>query len=175
MMVDAHSKWPEAFVMSSTTVSKTLDILRHVFAAYGFPEQLVSDNGPQFIADEFATFLKLNGVKHVRSAPYHPAYNGLGERFVQSMKTALKVSKGDGRSLNHRLSSFLFTYWTSPHATTGVSPSSMFWQHNVRTRFYLLRPNTEAYVLDQHRSWFVGQAVMARNLRPGPDGSAKGS
>ena len=63
MMVDAHSKWPEAFVMSSTTVSKTLDILRHVFPAYGLPEQLVSDNGPQF-----ATFLKLNGVKHVRSA-----------------------------------------------------------------------------------------------------------
>ena len=69
--------------------------------------------------------------------------------MVWSMKTALKVSKGDGRSLNHRLSSFLFTYRTSPHATTGVSPSSMFLQHNVRTRFDLLRPNTEAYVLDQ--------------------------
>jgi len=45
---DAHSKWPEVFEMSSTTSLKTIATLRHLFAAYGLPEQLVSDNGPQF-------------------------------------------------------------------------------------------------------------------------------
>ena len=74
--VDSHSKWPEVFIMS-TTVSKTIEVLRVMFAAYGLPDQIVSDNGPQFISSEFATFLKQNGVKHIRSAPYHPSTNGL--------------------------------------------------------------------------------------------------
>ena len=37
--VDSHSKWPEVFIMSTTTVSKTIEVLRVMFAAYGPPEQ----------------------------------------------------------------------------------------------------------------------------------------
>ena len=56
--VDSHSKWPEMFIMSTSTVSKTTEVLRVMFAAYGLPDQIVSDNGPQFISSVFATFLK---------------------------------------------------------------------------------------------------------------------
>ena len=62
VLIDSHSKWPEVFIMPSTTTTKTIEVLRQVFACYGFPEQLVSDNGPQFISKEFAVFLKLNGI-----------------------------------------------------------------------------------------------------------------
>ena len=99
--VDAYSKWPEVKIMSSTTVSKTLDVLREWFSTHGIPEHLVTDNGPQFIAEEFETFAKCNGIKHVKSAPYHPASNGLAERFVQSLKQSLKASQHDSRSLGH--------------------------------------------------------------------------
>jgi transposase InsO family protein len=44
----------------------------------------MSDNGSQFSLDEFATFMKRNGIKHFKSAPYHPATNGLAERFIQT-------------------------------------------------------------------------------------------
>ena len=37
-----------------------------MFAAHGLPQQLVSDNGPQFILDEFSTYMKSNGIKHIR-------------------------------------------------------------------------------------------------------------
>ena len=70
--VDSHSKWPEVFIMSTTTVSKTIEVLCVMFAAYGLPDQIVSDNGPQFISSEFAISLKQNGVRHIRSASYHP-------------------------------------------------------------------------------------------------------
>ena len=63
-----------------------MDVLRQMFAAYGLPDQIVSDNGPQFISDDFTMFTKRNGMKHIRSAPYHPASNGLAERCVQSLK-----------------------------------------------------------------------------------------
>ena len=75
--VDAHSKWPEVEIMKTTTAEKTIRVLRNMFAHHGLPEQLVSDNGPQFTSFEFEQFLHKNRVKHILSAPYHPASNGL--------------------------------------------------------------------------------------------------
>ena len=131
VVVDAHSKWPEVFEMSSTTSSKTIAVLRHLFATYGLPEQIVSDNGPQFVSDEFKTFLQKNGVKHIRCAPYHPSSNGAVERFNQTMKKSLKASQKDGRTLSHRLSDFLLTYRSTPHDTTNRAPCSLFLQREM--------------------------------------------
>ena len=61
VVVDAHSKWPEVHLMSSTTTFKTIQVLRGLFSRYGLPEVLVSDNGPQFTSSEFDTFMKGNG------------------------------------------------------------------------------------------------------------------
>ena len=99
IIVDAHSKWPEVIVMSSTTSQRTIEVLSTYFARYGLPEQLVSDNGPQFTSHEFETFIQQQGIKHINSAPYHPSTNGLAERFVQTFKNALRASESDGQSL----------------------------------------------------------------------------
>ena len=79
VLVDAHSKWPEIVPMSSTSSAKTIEVLRNLVVSYGLPQQIVSDNGPQFVSEEFSDFLKKNGVKHIRSIPYHPSTNGLVE------------------------------------------------------------------------------------------------
>ena len=79
--------------MNSTTAQRTIVELRKLFAAYGLPEQLVSDNGPQFLSNDFATFVKMNGIKHIRCSPYHPSSNGVAERFVQTFKKAMKASQ----------------------------------------------------------------------------------
>jgi hypothetical protein len=181
LVVDAHSKWPEAFEMPSTTSSATIRVLRHLFAAYGLPLQLVSDNGPQFCSQEFSTFLQENGVKHIRCAPYHPASNGLAERFVKTFKQAFKAGEQQGLPLQHRLANFLLSYRSTPHSTTNRTPSSLFLNREVRTRLDLLKPSCEDQVLskqakqsqhhDQHaksRKFNVGQQVMARNYGPGP-------
>ncbi|KAL6455440.1 hypothetical protein MHYP_G00004880 [Metynnis hypsauchen] len=69
VVVDAHSKWPEIAVMRSTTTAKTIEKLGEMFSRFGYPEQLVSDNGPQFISHEFASFMQANGVHHIISLP----------------------------------------------------------------------------------------------------------
>ena len=180
VVVDAHSKWPEVYEMSSTTVAKTITVLRHIFAAYGLPEQVVSDNGPQFSSKDFAVFMKENGVKHIKSAPYHPSSNGAAERFVQTFKSAMKAGSHENRTLPHLLENFLLTYRTSPHATTNQPPCILFLNRSLRTRLDLLRPNIGSYVSrkqsnqvahhDQHtkeRSFSLTQQVMVRNFRPG--------
>ena len=65
IVVDAHSNWPEVVEMTKTTTATTLTALRKMFAQYGLLEQIVSDNGPQFVSEEFATFARKNGVTSV--------------------------------------------------------------------------------------------------------------
>ena len=94
--VNAHSKWPEVYEMSTNT---TIEVLRHMFATYGLPEQVVSDNEPQFTSSDFSEYMRSNGMKHIRCAPYHPSFNGATDRFVQMFKQAMKAGKHDNRSL----------------------------------------------------------------------------
>ena len=109
LAVDAHSKWLEVAVMKSTSSEKTIEELRSIFSRFGLPQRLVSDNGPQLVSEEFRIFMEENGIKHIKSAPYHPATNRLAERFVKTMKQALRSSKCT-QSLNRRLSAFLLSY-----------------------------------------------------------------
>ena len=96
LLVDAHAKWLEVHIMDSSTSAATIEKMKLSFACHGFPVLLVMDNGSNFTSQEFETFLKRHGVRHVRTAPYHPASNGQVERAVQTFKTAMKKSGGKG-------------------------------------------------------------------------------
>ena len=128
LAIDAHFKWPEIFQMSSITVEDTIVVLRCIFASFDLPDQLVSNNGPQFTAHEFADFVSANCIRHIRTAPYHPASNGAMERLVQTFKQAMKAGEGNGFSYQHHLQSFLMSYRSTPHATTGKSLARCFWE-----------------------------------------------
>jgi len=47
---------------------------------------IISDNGPQFIAKDFKTFIRLTGITHVRTSPYYPQSNGKIERWHATLK-----------------------------------------------------------------------------------------
>ena len=180
VVIDAHSKWPEIFEMTNTSAHQTIHTLRQLFSSYGMPEQVVSDNGPQFIAQEFSDFMRSNGIRHTRCSPYHPASNGAVERFIQTFKQSMKASQNDRRSLSHRIANFLLSYRVTPHTTTNQSPSSLFLNRTLRTRLSLVYPDLKSQVFrkqseqvaqhNQHaknRTFTIGDNVMARNFRPG--------
>ena len=55
-----------------------------------FPEarpRIISDNGPQFIARDFKSFIRIAGMTHVRTSPYYPQSNGKIERWHKSLKS----------------------------------------------------------------------------------------
>ena len=94
--------------MSSTTSTATIEKLRVLFAQFGLPSMIVTDNATNFTSVEFQEFCNLNGIRHITSSPYHPASNGLAERAVQIVKHGItKMSQG---SISDKLSRFLFVY-----------------------------------------------------------------
>ena len=144
VIVDAHSKWIEAHAVGSATSRATIDKLQLVFATHGLPEVIVSDNGSSFTSEEFSAFVQSNGIKHLTSAPYHPASNGLAERAVQTVKNALKDSSG--ANLETQISRFLFHYRITPHSTTGVPPAELLLGRRPRCRLDLLHPDISGRV-----------------------------
>ena len=178
VVIDAFSKWPEVAIMERTTTEDTIEKLRDMFARWGIPTQIVSDNGPQFTSEMFVRFTRANNIKHTTTSPYHPATNGLAERFVQTLKQALRVSRKDGRTLNGRLNNFLISYRNARHSTTERTPAQLLIGRDLRSRLHLLKPNLRDTVLRNQtrqiqtrstateREFGIGEHVMVRDYRP---------
>lgn len=140
LVVDSYAKWPAIFEMTKITSHSIIEKLRSIFAAYGLPKVLVSDNGPQLVSHEFQNFLFNNGIKHIPSAPYKPQSNGQVERFVRIFKEYLSKNVPHD-SMAKNITIFLFSYRNSPNISTGQTPSQLFLGRQVRTRLSLLRPD----------------------------------
>lgn len=117
--VDAYIKWPEVIPMHSASSYATKKALMSIFAMHGLPERIVTDNGTQFISEEFSEFLKPYGINHTRSAPYHPSTNGEAERFVQIFKHNMKCRQATPSNIICHIRKFLLSYRTTEHDATG--------------------------------------------------------
>ena len=117
---------------------------KKLFSSHGLCEEIMSDNGPQFVSHVFKSFCEANGVKHTRVVPYHPQSNGAAERCVQTVNNSRKIyTKPHGISHDHWLENFLLRYRCTPHNVTGVTPCQLFLKHNLRNKFSLLRLSLE--------------------------------
>lgn len=154
--------------MRSTNAASTVNALSNLFTRYGFPEQVVSDNGPPFQSREYGDFLKQNGVQWVLVSPYHPAANGQAKRFVQTIKTFLKSSAADG-PLHQSIQNFLLTYRSTQHATTGATPAKLFLQREIRTRLSSARPDISLKVTNNQARMkaYHDRHIKFRELSPG--------
>ncbi|XP_011858318.1 PREDICTED: uncharacterized protein K02A2.6-like [Vollenhovia emeryi] len=173
VILDAHSKWPEiADMKTCTQTPRVIEEFRKVFARFGLPRHVVSDNGRQFTSTEFREFLAKNGIKQSFSAPHHPASNGAAENFVGIFKDKVrKIVKG-GKPVEYAIELFLFDYRATEHCTTGRSPAWMVSRRELRTRFDLLRPEAGDAVAERQaaqvaarggtrrETFVVGETVM---------------
>ncbi|XP_064461755.1 uncharacterized protein K02A2.6-like [Ornithodoros turicata] len=96
-VIDYYSSFPEAFVMRDTSSSSIKVRLRTLFSRMGYPSEIVTDNGRQFISHEMEEFFSCCGIKHIRCSPYYPQSNGKIERFHRYLKKQLSCATAENK------------------------------------------------------------------------------
>ena len=130
--VDYYSDFWELDYLPDTSSATLIEHTKAHFARYGIPDKVISDNGPQFRSQEYATFVKAWVFTHITSSPYHSRTNGKAEGAVKIAKSLLRKDDSDPflAILNWR---------NIPTESSEYSPSQKL--HSRRTRTLL--PTTE--------------------------------
>ena len=142
LVVDYYSRFIELALMSTTTTSQTVRHFRSMFARHGFPDELITDNGPQFASQEFADFVQECNIKHTTSSPLFPQANGMAERAVQTVKRLLHSSSDPYAAL--------LAYRTTP-LENGYSPAQLLFSRQLRTTLPISQEQRRPKVPDATR------------------------
>ena len=124
-IIDANSRWPDVYIIKSTTSQKITDCLDRTFTTHGFPDMLVTDNAPNLTSAECDEYCEINGIKHQKSIPYWPQGNAEVERFYRTLGKAIKTFNAEGKDWRKEIFKFLLAYRNTPHCSTKVSPAML--------------------------------------------------
>ena len=91
--MDYYSNFWEIDELSATTAHAVIAKLKRHFARYGCPETVISDNGPQFSSEAFATFAKAWEFEHRTISPWNSKANGKVEAAVKVAKQLLRKAR----------------------------------------------------------------------------------
>lgn len=90
VVIDYYSRWLEVLSLTQTTSEAVISKLMSIFIRFGIPEELITDNGPQFTSRQFQDFTSKYDIQHTTSSPYYPQANGMAERAVRTAKSILR-------------------------------------------------------------------------------------
>ena len=98
VVCDYYSNYIEVSRLTRATSSSVIRVLKEIFARYGVPDTLVTDNGTQFASAEFAVFARTWSFDHVTSSPRYPQSNGKVENAVKTVKQLFTKCRQSGQS-----------------------------------------------------------------------------
>lgn len=145
VVVDSHTKWVEVEHMRyGTDHNKVIKIFHSIFARYGLPDVLVTDGGPPFNSGIFTSFFEKQGIKVMKSPPYHPKSNGQAERIVRLVKNVFKkfLIDPDIRKLDtdEQISLFIMNYRNTCLGEDNKFPSERLLSYKPKVLVDLLNP-----------------------------------
>ena len=132
VLVDYYSRWIEIRKLYKTTTTAVVKVLKEIFSTHGIPDILMSDNGPQFVSEDFKRFCQEYCITQANSSPYMHQANGAVERAVQTAKRILTCDDTNLALLNYR---------TTPCASTGTSPAEALMSRQLRSKLPTLPHN----------------------------------
>ena len=157
VVVDYYSNFVEAERVHKATTSGVTKVLRPLFARYGVPDVLFTDNGPQFDSSEFEHFAKQWGFDHKTSSPGYPQSNGKAENAVKMIKQLFKKCKESGQSQYMAL----LNWRNTPSEGIGTSPAQCFLGRRCRTKL----PLCEALLSPRYPTDKDSQALAAQKVK----------
>ncbi|XP_040209167.1 uncharacterized protein LOC120940401 [Rana temporaria] len=148
-VVDYATRYPEAVALSCLRTDKVADALLGIFTRVGFPAELISDQGPQFMSDLMQALCLKIQMTHIVASAYHPQTNGLCERFNGTLKQMLcTFVHSQGKDWERYLPHLLFAYREVPQESTGFSPFELLYGRRVRGPLDLIRETWEGKIAD---------------------------
>ena len=132
--MDYATKWPEAFTLKNTSTETLLDCLVEMTARLGIPEEVLSDNGSNFVSKTMHQFCQLTGIHQIKTSPHHPQTDGMVERFNATMKRLLKkLTQKSIKEWDKCLPFVLWAYRGTVHSTTGYSLFELLFGRTMKT------------------------------------------
>ncbi|KAK3786266.1 hypothetical protein RRG08_051807 [Elysia crispata] len=92
-LVDYATRYPEAVPLKRIDTETVAEALVDIYSRLSVPEEILSDQGTQFISDCMKEVCRLLGVTQSTTTPYHPMCNGLVQKFNGTLKKMLKKDK----------------------------------------------------------------------------------
>ncbi|PIK51859.1 hypothetical protein BSL78_11236 [Apostichopus japonicus] len=134
VIIDDYSRFPVVEILTSTSSKAVIPHLDRIFALFGIPEVVRTDNGPPFNSEYFMKFAQYLGFRHRRITPQWPQANGEVERFMCVLKKVVRTATAERKSWKQELYTFLRNYRATPHRTSGAPPATIMFQRPIRTR-----------------------------------------
>ncbi|XP_061713508.1 uncharacterized protein K02A2.6-like [Cydia pomonella] len=134
VLIDYYSRYKEIKIMRSITAVDTVSVLKEIFSRLGYPVTLTCDNGNQFTSETFKTFCKECNIVIYNTIPYWPQMNGEVERQNRDILKRLKISQVEKKNWKDDLLEYLIMYNSTPHTTTGKTPSELFFRRQFRDK-----------------------------------------
>ena len=131
---DYYSRYFEAEITKDTTSKKVISSLRKMFCTHGLPKTIKTDNAPNLNSQELKYFFEENGITHKNSTPLHPQANGQVERQNRSLLKRIKIAKAESKDWKQEIQQYIFSYRTTPHSVTGVTPAELMFGRKLRTK-----------------------------------------
>ena len=134
VLIDEHSRFPIVETVRHLTANAIIPVLDKIFATFGIPKQLKTDNGTPFNSHQFHSFANYLGFDHHRVTPRWPEANGEAERFMKNLGKALRTSESQGVPWKQGLNAFLRSYRSTPHASTQQAPAVVMFQRDINIK-----------------------------------------
>ena len=134
VVVDYYSRYFEVDILTSVTSTNVIESLEKIFCTHGLPQSLKTDNGTQFMSDDFERFLKTNDIKHRSSTPLWPQANGEVERQNRSLLKALRIAKAEKKNIWTEMRKLSTAYRPTPNISTGVTPAKLLFHREIRSK-----------------------------------------
>ncbi|XP_072166473.1 uncharacterized protein [Diadema setosum] len=132
-LMDYATRYPEAVPLRNIDTTSVAEALFTIFSRVGFPHEMLTDRGTQFMSAVMKEVSRLMSIRHITTTPYHPACNGLVEKFNGTMKQMLKkMCEERPQDWDRYIDALLFAYREAPQASTGFAPFELLYGRAVR-------------------------------------------
>ena len=133
VLMDYTSKWPEAYALRNVTTETVVKCLIDMTARVGIPEEVLMDNGSNFVSKTMREYCTTMGIEQIKTSPYHPQTDGMVKRFNATLKRLLhKLTQNPKVEWGECLPYVLWVYMGIVHKTTGFSPYQMLYGRPMR-------------------------------------------